>query len=151
MDHEFFLGVGGVVVKGIKEQGGTNRQSTDVFIFEKLYLNKQWGCCWGFKMPSLKKSDGRIRSQRNSLCLMKWWGPEMREGLHAGTTPFCSARSHLGRNPSFQPVPVARRTCEYGAKGWSTRLMSPQRVSLPLPRQGRQVLFYISAEGSTMF
>lgn len=39
-----------------------------------------------------------------------------REGLHTGTTPFCSARSHLGHNPFFQPVPVTRRRCESGAK-----------------------------------
>lgn len=74
----------------------------------------------------------------------------MREGLHAGTTPICSARSHLGHNPSFQPVPVTRRRCESGAKA-EAQVRQPQRVVLPQPRQRRQVLFYISAERSTVF
>ena len=74
----------------------------------------------------------------------------MRDGLHAGTTPFCSARSNLGWNPSFQPVPVTRRRCESGAKT-EAQVHEPQRVRLPEPRQRRQVLFYISAERGTMF
>lgn len=74
----------------------------------------------------------------------------MREGFHAGTTPFCSARSHLGPNPSFQPVPVTRRRCEPGAKA-EAQVHEAQRVRLPQPQQRRQVLFHISAERSTMF
>lgn len=64
----------------------------------------------------------------------------MREGLHAGTTPICSARSHLGHNLSFQPVPVTRRRCESGAKA-EAQVREPQRVGLPQPRQRRRVLF----------
>lgn len=74
----------------------------------------------------------------------------MREGLDAGTTPFLSARSHLGHNRSFQPVPVTRRRCESGAKA-EAQVHEPQRVGLPSPGQRRQVLFYNSAERSTMF
>lgn len=86
-----------------------------------------------FKMPSFKKMMEEFEAKEIAYV---WWsdGLEMKEGLHAGTTPFCSARSHLRHNPSFQLVPVTRRTCEYGAKGWSTRLMSSQRIGLPLPR-----------------
>lgn len=73
-----------------------------------------------------------------------------REGLRAGTTPFSSARSHFGHNPFFQPVPVQERGVNLGPR-LKHKVDEPQRVGLPQPRQRRQVLFYISAERSTMF
>lgn len=48
-----------------------NRQSIDVFIFEELYLINNEDVVEFKNAKSEKKTNGRIGSQRNSLCLMK--------------------------------------------------------------------------------
>lgn len=71
LDHEFFLRDKGVAVEG-KRNKVENRQSIDVFIFEELYLiNNEDAVEFKNAKSGKKNNNGRIGSQRNSLCLMK--------------------------------------------------------------------------------